>query len=382
MQDISIGLQRLQPLASKENLLGQGLGLRPRKPLAVAQTLEAPLEMVSLQQQLPVMMGAPLPKLAWANSAELWKQMRDKDTVNIAPETDLRLRHPGIVPNMRTILLDWMMEVCEEYKLHRETYYLAVDMYDRFMDAQAGIAKEQLQLIGVTCLFISAKIEEIYPPKVTEFAYVTDGACGVANILDVELVICKALNWRLNHHAVSVNTWVNVYMQLGSHHLRPPGVKAREFEYPAYSCLEFIRVMQLLDLCTLDISSKQFGSSVMAASAVYLTSERGRTHLQTVTGLELSDIQTCVDWMQHCAIILNQKPAQQKTFRGVIPQDAHNIQTHDISISMLDDAVELRRSQEAVRQAQFTLLQDCSVLMTPPRQERRCLAPINYSTTC
>ena len=49
--------------------------------------------------------------------------------------------------------------MCEEYKLHRETYYLAVDMYDRFMDAQTGIAKEQLQLIGVTCLFISAKIE-------------------------------------------------------------------------------------------------------------------------------------------------------------------------------------------------------------------------------
>ena len=28
----------------------------------------------------------------------------------------------------------------------------------------------------------------------TEFAYVTDGACGVANILDVELVICKVSN--------------------------------------------------------------------------------------------------------------------------------------------------------------------------------------------
>ena len=115
MQEVSIGLQRLQPLASKENLMGQGLGLRPRKPLGVAQTfgeaLHSPLEMVSLQQQLPVMMGPPLPKLAWANSAELWKQMRAKDTVTIAPETDLRLRHPGIVPNMRTILLDWMMEV-------------------------------------------------------------------------------------------------------------------------------------------------------------------------------------------------------------------------------------------------------------------------------
>lgn len=50
-------------------------------------------------------------------------------------------------------------QVCEEYKLHRETYYLSVDMYDRFMDTQTGIQKEQLQLIGVTCLFIASKIE-------------------------------------------------------------------------------------------------------------------------------------------------------------------------------------------------------------------------------
>ena len=51
------------------------------------------------------------------------------------------------------------VQVCEEYKLHRETYYLSVDMYDRFMDTQTGIQKEQLQLIGVTCLFIASKIE-------------------------------------------------------------------------------------------------------------------------------------------------------------------------------------------------------------------------------
>ena len=94
----------------------------------------------------------------------------------------------------------------------------------------------------------------------------------------------QALNWRLNHHVVTVNTWVNTYMQLGSHHLRPSGVKAREFEYPAYSCLEFVRVMQLLDLCMLDIASRQFSSSVLAASAVYLVSERSRAHLEVITG--------------------------------------------------------------------------------------------------
>lgn len=39
--------------------------------------------------------------------------------------------------------------------------------------------------------YVTDPLQEIYPPKVTEFAYVTDGACIVPNILDTELVICK-----------------------------------------------------------------------------------------------------------------------------------------------------------------------------------------------
>ena len=92
------------------------------------------------------------------------------------------------------------------------------------------------------------------------------------------------LNWKLNHIVVTVNTWANTYMQLGSHHCRPPGLKAKDFELPAYSCVEFSRVMKLLDLCSLDIASRQFGSSVLAASAVYLQSERSRDSLPLITG--------------------------------------------------------------------------------------------------
>ena len=59
-----------------------------------------------------------------------------------------------------------------------------------------------------------------------------------------------------------------------------------------------------------------------------------------------------------------------------------------------DDALELRSSQEtlveaavpatAVTDAPDSLVPpDCSVVMTSPRQEqRRCLAPINVSSTC
>jgi hypothetical protein len=98
------------------------------------------------------------------------------------------------------------------------------------------------------------------------------------------LCTVQVLNWKLNHNCVTVSTWVNTYMQLGSHHFRPPGVKARDFEYPAYSAVELPKVMKLLDLAMLDITSRKFGSSVLAASAVYLQSERSRANLVVITG--------------------------------------------------------------------------------------------------
>ena len=59
----------------------------------------------------------PLPDLQWARSSDLWRRMRLKDTTRVAPETELRMQHPNILPNMRVILLDWMMEVsqCNQY---------------------------------------------------------------------------------------------------------------------------------------------------------------------------------------------------------------------------------------------------------------------------
>lgn len=40
-------------------------------------------------------------------------------------------------------------------------------------------------------IFFIFRVQEIYPPKAADFAYVTDGACSVADLLDTELIVCK-----------------------------------------------------------------------------------------------------------------------------------------------------------------------------------------------
>ena len=64
----------------------------------------------------------------------------------------------------------------------------------------------------MTCLFIAAKIEEIYPPKLQEFAFVTDGACSEDEIMQMELVVLKGLNWGLS--PMTPNRWMKTYMQV------------------------------------------------------------------------------------------------------------------------------------------------------------------------
>lgn len=136
--------------------------------------------------------ASPLPVLGWANRDDVWKNMINKEDTYVRDKLYMQ-RHPLLQPKMRTILLDWLMEVCEVYKLHRETFYLAQDFFDRFMATQQNVVKTLLQLIGISSLFIAAKLEEIYPPKLHQFAYVTDGACTEDEILSMELIIMKVI---------------------------------------------------------------------------------------------------------------------------------------------------------------------------------------------
>lgn len=60
-----------------------------------------------------------------------------------------------VTANMRGILVDWLVEVAEEYKLLSDALYLTVSYVDRFLSLNA-INRQRLQLLGVTSMLIAS----------------------------------------------------------------------------------------------------------------------------------------------------------------------------------------------------------------------------------
>lgn len=60
-----------------------------------------------------------------------------------------------VTANMRAILVDWLVEVAEEYKLVSDTIYLAVSYIDRFLSVNPT-NRHRLQLLGVSSMLIAS----------------------------------------------------------------------------------------------------------------------------------------------------------------------------------------------------------------------------------
>ena len=97
---------------------------------------------------------------------------------------------------MRRILVEWMCEVHQKFKICQETLFIAVGIMDREMYA-IDVPAEQLQLLCSTALWVAAKYEEIYPPHLKYFAEVSDGAFTKIDVLRMEETIIKSLNFKV-----------------------------------------------------------------------------------------------------------------------------------------------------------------------------------------
>ena len=99
---------------------------------------------------------------------------------------------------MRMILIDWLIEVHLKFKLLPETLFLTINFIDRYLQNNQT-PRDKLQLIAVSSLLIACKYEEIYPPEISSFVYITDNAYTKEEILNYEIKILGDLEYDITY---------------------------------------------------------------------------------------------------------------------------------------------------------------------------------------
>jgi hypothetical protein len=97
---------------------------------------------------------------------------------------------------MRGILIDWLIEVHHKFGLKEETLFLTVGVMDHYL-SKALIARSKLQLLGIACLLIACKYEEILVPCVADLVFVTDNAYSSQDVFKMEEDVLKQLEFNI-----------------------------------------------------------------------------------------------------------------------------------------------------------------------------------------
>lgn len=212
--------------------------------------------------------------------ADIYNYLRAKEG-SCRPSKHYMSRQTDVTTSMRNILVDWLVEVGEEYKLHRETLFLAITYIDKFLSL-VGVHRPKLQLVGAASMFIAAKYEEIYPPDVGEFVYITDDTYTRNQVLKMESVILKLLEFKV---ALPTVNWfterflANLEMDDKAKHLA--------FFFIELSLIEIEEFLQ-------------YRPSMIAASAVVLARQTAGitdpmpAELATMCKYSRSELQNCI----------------------------------------------------------------------------------------
>ncbi|KAJ1668212.1 G1/S-specific cyclin-E2 [Coemansia sp. RSA 1813] len=107
-------------------------------------------------------------------------------------------RHPELSGRMRPILVDWLMEVAADYRMHRQTLHLTVQYLDRFLaHTPLQVQPSMLQCYGTACLSVAMKMEEKHVPSLMELTDFSKDAFTCDQLKQAELDVLEALGWHL-----------------------------------------------------------------------------------------------------------------------------------------------------------------------------------------
>lgn len=128
---------------------------------------------------------------------DIYKHLHTTQRKYVPPADYLRSQL-DITSTMTGILLDWLVEVAEEYHLTNETLHLSKHYIERYLAVQK-VSRQRLQLVGVCGMLIASKFEEVFPPGVEDFVYISDNTFTAQQVIEMESAMLNTLGFDLTN---------------------------------------------------------------------------------------------------------------------------------------------------------------------------------------
>lgn len=128
--------------------------------------------------------------------AEEIEQYNREVESNFLPKKDYMDFQDDLRPNMRTILFDWLLLVHNHFRLLPETLFITIRIIDNYL-SKKNINRKKLQSLGVTCLILACKYEQVYFPQIPEIVDLADGAANQKEVLEMESDVLKVLEFNV-----------------------------------------------------------------------------------------------------------------------------------------------------------------------------------------
>lgn len=171
---------------------------------------------------------------------------------------------------IRSTLIDWIIQIHYNFKLLPESLFLTVNIIDRYFEKET-VSKKEVQLVGITAMLIATKYEEIYPPLLKDFVFITDNSYTAEDVLQMEIRILAALDFNL---------------QLTS----PYRFLERFAKCAGVDKVTFALSQYMLELGLLDSKMNQFSASLQAISAIYTARKYLRYYNHSKSSDEIATI--------------------------------------------------------------------------------------------
>ncbi|XP_038999682.1 cyclin-A2-4-like [Hibiscus syriacus] len=240
------------------------------------------------------------PQFCSLYALEIYNNLRVAELVRRPRPNFMETIQQDITQSMRAILVDWLVEVSEEYKLVPDTLYLTVYLIDWFL-SQNYIERKRLQLLGITCMLIASKYEEICAPRVEEFCFITDNTYVREEMLKMESEVLKCFGFQL--FAPTAKSFLRRFLRAAQASYTTPSLE-----------LEYL-TDYLAELTLVDYGFLNFAPSMVAASAVFLARwtldqecHPWNPTLEHYTAYNASDLKTTVLALQDLQLNTNRCP--------------------------------------------------------------------------